>query len=346
MARRHSRLHWALGWSFCFFLAGCLSRTGSQRDLPLASLGPKAESAEVEPTNPPADARPEYYSPYRAVGLVQPIARLSGSLDPPPDRVSLEVTPVPPPTAKEAPKEPPAKPDPPKPAKDPPILAALRLALEKHPDEARLVLEKSATPDRDLILALLRLTAGVDKGALPELPSEEVEKTLEHLEALTEHLRKRAPLSLGKVCFCRKIENFGQYDPVKSEHSFQAGCDGLPGERVQVYAEVRNFGSHPRDGYYETVLTSALEIRDAQGQPMVTMSLGTCTDRSHTPRQDYFLNFQFHVPRRLPPGLYTLWVTVKDVTPAGAGQPICKRVAKRSLDFKVCPPGTRPMPAK
>jgi hypothetical protein len=106
---------------------------------------------------------------------------------------------------------------------------------------------------------------------------------------------------------------------------------------------VRNFGSYFRNGQYETRLLSSLSIRDDQGHQMVLKNLDPCIDRSQTPRQDYFLNFQFHVFPKLPPGLYTLWITVKDVTPAGPSAVVGPRVAKRSLDFRVCPPGTRPL---
>ena len=62
---------------------------------------------------------------------------------------------------------------------------------------------------------------------------------------------------------------------------------------------------------------------------------------SRTPRQDYFLNFQFHVPAKLKAGRYTLKVTVTDVTPQSSGS---KKAASdneswKSLDFRVCPPG-------
>ena len=228
---------------------------------------------------------------------------------------TIVVTPSPPRAApaKEPRKPAPADPPAPTPVKESPLLTALRLVLEKHPNEARRLLEKYDKPDRDQLLALLRLTADVSSG---DLPPGEAEELLEQLHHLTCHLSCCAPLTLGKVCFCRKIESFGQYHAVDGGPEFQAGCEGRPGERVQVYAEVRNFSSRLHKGQYETLLTSSLEIYDGhcppggKCRPVVTMNLGTCIDRSQTARQDYFLNFQFHVPARLPPGLYTLRVTV------------------------------------
>ena len=79
------------------------------------------------------------------------------------------------------------------------------------------------------------------------------------------------------------------------------------------------------------------------------MPIATTIDTSQTPRQDYFLNFQFHVRAGMPPGLYTLVITVKDEGPpgtagAGADAPASPRQARASLDFRVCPPDTRPSP--
>jgi hypothetical protein len=215
--------------------------------------------------------------------------------------------------------------------------------LERRPAEARRILEESDRPNREQLLALLRLASELEGGGPDRLAPEETAVILRHLDALAARLRGRAELVLDRVCFCRRIESFGRFDPWPADRAFQAGTDGQPGERVQVYAEVGNFHAQVRGGLYETVLCSRLEIygedpdrgRDAQPRQcrVVDMNLGGCVDRSRTPRHDYFLNFQFHVPARLRPGLYTLWVTVKDSTP---GAP--PRVARRSLDFRIVPP--------
>src|SRR5262249_41084265 len=60
-----------------------------------------------------------------------------------------------------------------------------------------------------------------------------------------------------------------------------------------------------------------------------------CVDRSLTPRQDCFINFQFPVPSKVPPGEYTLRIQVRD---DGGPAP---RAAERSLDFKVTAAGSR-----
>jgi hypothetical protein len=234
--------------------------------------------------------------------------------------------------------EPPAVPTPPAP--DAPLVSALKCALEKHPEEASQVLDKYDQSDRELLLALMQLAAGIDKKDLESLSSAEAAGTLERLRLLTAQLRRRAPLSLDKVCFCKTIDGFGQYEPRPAEYEFRAGSEGQPGERVQVYVEVRNFSSAARQEQYETRLSSSLAILDEKRQEVAKMTPETSIDVSQTPRQDYFLNFQFHVPAKLKPGLYTLQVTVQDVTPpAPRAAKTARAPAMRSLDFWVRPPG-------
>ncbi len=140
----------------------------------------------------------------------------------------------------------------------------------------------------------------------------------ENVKLLAETLRSREPLMLSKVCFTRNIEGFGVYEPLPAPDGcpvFQCGLDGRPGDRVQVYVEVRNFASRSVGPYWETALASTLEIRSNNvvgNQEPRRLERPARPDRSLSPRQDYFLNIQFHIPPRLPPGRYKLRVEVRD----------------------------------
>src|SRR5205085_3475524 len=123
----------------------------------------------------------------------------------------------------------------------------------------------------------------------------------------------------------------GQYEPLPPDHPFQAGGGDRLGERVQLYVELKNVTSRPCGPVYETALSSELAIFNAQKE-QVWVWRPKGVERSHSPRQDYFINFQFTMPR-LPQGLYTLRVTVRDEgAPAGGRTP---RTASGSLDFQV-----------
>jgi hypothetical protein len=215
-----------------------------------------------------------------------------------------------------------------------PLVAALRCALAKHPQEAQRLLDKYDKSDRDLLMALMKLTAGIGEKEVLKLDAGEMAATLEQLGALTAHLRQRAGLSLDRVCFCKKIDGFGQFEAVPASHPFQPGSEGRPGDRVHVYAELRNFTSRLNDGQYETTLASTLKILDIQNREVVALNLGSCVDRCLSRRQDYFLNVQFHVPPKLPAGVYTLQVVVEDQTPGAAGDK-ASRTAMRTLSFRV-----------
>src|SRR5262245_51877822 len=152
----------------------------------------------------------------------------------------------------------------------------MRCALTKPPEEPRNRPDKYDKGDRELLFALLNLTAGVGEREIEKLSPEQVGKALDHLATLSTQLRRKAPLSLDHASFCQTIEGYGRYERVPPRHEFQAGCDGRPGERVQVYAEVRNFTSRLVGDQYETALESKLEIRDAQRRKVVTLDLGRC----------------------------------------------------------------------
>ena len=324
-------LRWLTALGCCWLTTGCLfHRSGDAERLPEVVGEPRSVEQEGPPAVPPLSdyaLRPPPAPP--PPPDPRPLVRSSGAIDPPRPRAEVKIGPSPEPA-----RVIPATLT--RPQTDRPVVAALRV-MEEHPEQAR-----------QLLAALS--------------PEEAVEAS-KYLCELAEELKKRMPprLTFGKVCFCRRIESFGQYEPLplqagQNHPEFQAGSDGRPGDRIQVYVEVRNFNSrevHP--GHFETRLNSSLEIRSPEGptetsgprqhqagrarpgSQRVLMNLGTCVDTSQTRRQDYFLNFQFHVPARLPPGLYTLWVTVKDEAPLGPGQK--PRLAERSLDFRVCPPG-------
>src|SRR5262249_36597033 len=142
-------------------------------------------------------------------------------------------------------------------------------------------------------------------------------------------LRGRAPLELKRLCFCRLIDGFGMYEPLPPDHAFQAG------EGVQVYVEVRNFLStcidSSRGPAYQINLATTLEILDFRREVVVHHDFPV-VDLSLTPRQDFFINYPFPIPRQIPAGSYTLRVTVRDGNVSAGG---VARMARQTYDFRV-----------
>jgi hypothetical protein len=297
-------------------LSGC---AGSGPDVITGSTIPDAflarrtsvlpETATPEPTPPPRPPEPIVEPPIPQIQMkpVEPAP------EPAPIPVSAPVV-APAPTSAATP--------------EPPAILALRGHLGGDEKAVREALQDLDETDRKALSILLPVVASIGQGELAkELPT-----VLQQLELLADSLRVRAPLTLGKVCFCRGIEGYGVYDPVATSADgipvFLSGADGRPGERVQVYVELRNFTTRKVGAYYETRLAGTLEIisevagqRVSAGQAAVRINRPAQADQSLSPRQDYFLNFQFNIPPRLPPGVYTLRVKVRDeLAPQGKPQ--------------------------
>jgi hypothetical protein len=219
---------------------------------------------------------------------------------------------------------------------DPPAVAALRAYLDPTSDAARELFARLSETDRFVLDTLAFVVARAGTGKLEHATPAEIDQVLKQAELLEGKLRPRGSLALGQVCFTRHIEGFGAYEPLPAPDGcpvFLGGLEGRPGERVQVYVEVRNFGSRKVGPYWETALASALEVRSmnvVNDPDCRVLRRPARPDRSLSQRQDYFLNIQFHVPPRLPRGRYQLRVTVTD--------DITSRSASGILDFRVEPP--------
>jgi hypothetical protein len=210
-----------------------------------------------------------------------------------------------------------------------PLVQALRCFLNKQPAEAVELLRQYDKANQEALLALLPLAVRLTEGDLKTVSPQELNATLDQLQTLTQPLARRAALRIDKLCFCREIQRFGVYDPLPDAcPAFRAGGDGRRGERIRVYAEVRNFASKPDSPYYVTELASKVEIfRQGTKDKSWSWDSSVQPDRSRTPRHDYFINYEFCVPNNLPPGHYTLWIQVEDK--------LSPRSARRSLDFQV-----------
>lgn len=248
----------------------------------------------------------------------------------------------------QAPAEPSAEfrvrpPEPPSqgPAPEEPLVLALRFLMSQRPEEAVELLKRYEGPNQDALLRLLALTVRLTRSNLEQDSAQEIAAVLEQLSGLTVMLRPLAALSIERICFCREISRFGVYELVQGLPTFHAGREGQTGERMQVYVELKHFTSLARGALHETWLASKLEIRDDNGGVVSREDFpAQQPDRSHSLRHDYFISYSLPVPCHLRPGKYTLWVEVRDLTGQQARNVPAHRIAQRSLDFRVTPPGT------
>ncbi len=210
---------------------------------------------------------------------------------------------------------------------DPPVVAALRDLLQNRSPDALTRLQAYDGASRELLLTMLPLTERIGDGGLEHASPQETAVLLDQVRQMETVLQPRAALTLDKVCFCRQIKGFGDCQPWPADHVFQPETDERRGERIQVYAEVRNFTNRPRGLLYETWLAGVVEIRDFHKDLVSRIDFPAAVEYRQTPRQDYLVNFQFQLPK-MPPGRYTLHVVVKDML-APPGSDAAPRTAAR-----------------
>jgi hypothetical protein len=126
------------------------------------------------------------------------------------------------------------------------------------------------------------------------------------LATATQRLREQANLEIRNLAFCREIVYFGNFVRFPRDE-FRAG------DALLLYAEIENFKSELTvDGQYRTLLRSTIEIFSPSGEIRWQKEFPATEDLCVNYRRDYFHNYQFDIPDRLPLGPHTLKLTVFD----------------------------------
>jgi hypothetical protein len=214
----------------------------------------------------------------------------------------------------------------------PPVVDALNCLLQDRPRDALDSVKRCGGPNQELLLGLLALAARLGEGdGLERGGADEVAHVVDHLDSMEARLQPHAALVIDKLCICRKIRSFGDYEPYRADHRFH------PGERdFRLYAEVRNFSSIRSEErgqiFYRICLEISAQIVDEKNKQVWPPEGGWRTferhddEKSRTLRHDYFDNCWFTVPE-LETGDYKLRIMVKD-QPTG-------RKATSSVDLHV-----------
>jgi hypothetical protein len=188
---------------------------------------------------------------------------------------------------------------------------------------------------QDILLCMLPLVARLCEESYKKADADEMAIFIDQVETGIGPLRRQAALGLDKMCFCRRVDGFGRFEPLPGEHAFR------PGDMVQIYVELRNFSCDLHGSLYETRLASAVRLtrKTADSSEHIEWEQGFPDrfqpDRSQSQRHDYFNHYRFQIPANLPLGDYTLYLQVKDL----ATNP--PRVVERSLPMRLT---TRPGP--
>lgn len=212
-----------------------------------------------------------------------------------------------------------------------PLTLALQCIFDNRHKEALEHLKKYDATTQELFIRLLPAMAQIGKKSLEHMSPSEISVLHEQLHNLEASLRARTELTIETMCFCEWVKAYGVYKTLPDHHSFTASGPNRPGDRVQLYVELRNFTSEPRQGWFETRLASSVEILDLLGGQVWFKKFddNKTPYRSQTQLHDYYNRYSFSVPH-LPPGNYRLRLQVVDETRPGA-----RRTAQKTLDFRV-----------
>ena len=213
-----------------------------------------------------------------------------------------------------------------------PLIAALKLMLNKQHDEALRQLKAYDQETQEFILRVAPVLIMVVQRPIKELTPQEIAIVNEQLLNALLQFRSRSELTITKMCFCSEVRGFASYDPLPDNHAFVAGTQARLGAEVQLYVELTNFNcDKTKSGDYVTKLAGTLELQDASGKQVWTRKL----ERTETPRRtrlnDFHRVYQFFVPP-IPPGTYQLTMQIADET-----NPEQRRVARESVVFRVTP---------
>jgi hypothetical protein len=302
-------------WMLCAGLAGC-AHTGAHVegpppatteaphvDMPVVSA-PPVSPYHVLPTPTPAESGKAAIPP-----LVPPMERLvideDLKLEPPraPDMQPF-VVPV---TAKA-------------PVPENPLQGALRCFLDNRPAEAVRLFNHYDKSSQELLLCLLPLAVRLTQTDLDHANPQEVDALLDQLYALAAPMKQRAPLKLGTVCFCERVQQFGVYDPLGENPELR------PGDEMHLYVELKNFSTVADVRGFKIPLEGRIEVISFEGKTVFQHS-DVLESASLSPRQDLFVRFPFFVPQRLPQGSYIARFTIEDL--------VTHRKVTRSLDFRI-----------
>jgi hypothetical protein len=134
-----------------------------------------------------------------------------------------------------------------------------------------------------------------------------------HLAEAMVELGESAPLVVRNLAFVTAVENYGSFTPF-DKYEFR------PNERVILYAEIENFKSSQTEQGYHTALKSSYQIFDSQGRRVTDHDFATNDEYCRNPRRDFFIGYEFSMPKRIYPGRHILKLTVVDLNSQKIGQ--------------------------
>lgn len=195
--------------------------------------------------------------------------------------------------------------------------------MANHPEQALMAIPSLDRSDTEYWQQMLWAMADSLHDNTHLSAGERSAQTIPHLNTAMRQLREQADLNIRNCAFCEEISYFGNYKRFPTN-------EFVPGQPVLLYAEIENFRSElsPTTSEYRTMLKSLIEIVGENGQIRWKKSFPGTEDLCRNPRRDYFHNYQFTIPERLPLGQHVLRLTVVDELSGKQATSVIKFVVK------------------
>lgn len=184
-------------------------------------------------------------------------------------------------------------------------LRMLYMATGRYDDAVRAVSDLAAGKQEFWASQFHGLGTLLDEVRNPDAPGRTAEAKQVLAEAASQ-LGELAPLVVRNLAFCTRVHSYGCFEAF-------ASYEFVPEQRVLLYAEVDNFTSESTARGYHTSLKSSYQIFDARGQRVADEELALTEEICQNRRRDFFIVYDFHLPRRIYPGKHTLRLTIEDL---------------------------------
>ncbi len=145
----------------------------------------------------------------------------------------------------------------------------------------------------------------------------------QEIRQAVEALESEAPLQVDDLRVCKKVEGFGQYEPLEPAAK-------KSGQRFWLYCELTGLQYEPRAEGFHSRLSSVVELIPEGGTaPVWSHPLGTTEETCRRKRRDYYFNCHVAIPENTPPGRYKLRLNQTDL--------VAERAASREVSVTILP---------
>ena len=144
-----------------------------------------------------------------------------------------------------------------------------------------------------------------DDSSLPQDLAQRSSVALEHLREAERYLAGVSTLRLDGVRFCKRVEGYGSITPFPRS-------DFRTGQEVLLYVQVHNISSQKEGNAYATELAGSYEVFDGDGVRVASRELPLDKQEASFYRRDYFIAYRIYLPQKVPPGEYSLALTIED----------------------------------